>query len=116
MAPRADYQEIMDFPEPPAMVPGSYPITTLRVEADDRQYDAPNFDCPFLPRTPRRSDKCHSGHSGDLSGTVDSDPVVVTVGNRSITLREVEQAVALPLYLADTATEPTAPAGHPKPD
>jgi hypothetical protein len=25
MAPRADYQEIMDFQEPPAMVPGSYP-------------------------------------------------------------------------------------------
>ena len=36
------------------------------------------------------------------SGTARSDdPVVATVGNRSITLREVEQAVALPLYLAD---------------
>jgi protein-disulfide isomerase len=35
-------------------------------------------------------------------GTAKSDdPVVATVGNRSITLREVEQAVALPLYLAD---------------
>ena len=29
------------------------------------------------------------------------DPVVATVGNRSITLREVKQTVALPLYLAD---------------
>ncbi len=36
------------------------------------------------------------------SGTAKSDdPVVATVGNRSITLREVEQAVALPLYLVD---------------
>ena len=29
------------------------------------------------------------------------DPVVATVGNRSITLREVKQTVAIPLYLAD---------------
>jgi len=36
------------------------------------------------------------------SGTAKSeDPVVATVGTRSITLREVEQTVALPLYLVD---------------
>ena len=34
--------------------------------------------------------------------TVDSDPVVAMVGNRSITLREVESTLALPLHLLDT--------------
>ncbi|HVQ65016.1 MAG TPA: SurA N-terminal domain-containing protein, partial [Terriglobia bacterium] len=34
--------------------------------------------------------------------TVDSDPVVAMVGNRSITLREVEHTLALPLHLLDT--------------
>ena len=33
--------------------------------------------------------------------TTSENPVVATVGTRSITLREVEQAVALPLYQAD---------------
>lgn len=33
---------------------------------------------------------------------ISDDPVVVTVGNRSITLREVEKTVALPLYLLES--------------
>ena len=39
---------------------------------------------------------------GPRPETVDSDPVVAMVGNRSITLREVEHALALPLYLLET--------------
>ena len=39
---------------------------------------------------------------GPRPETVDSDPVVATVGNRSITLREVEHTLALPLYLLET--------------
>jgi protein-disulfide isomerase len=39
---------------------------------------------------------------GPRPETVDSDPVVAMVGNRSITLREVEHALALPLYFLET--------------
>jgi protein-disulfide isomerase len=39
---------------------------------------------------------------GPKPETVDSGPIVAVVGNRSITLREVEHTLALPLYLLET--------------
>lgn len=70
MASRADYQEIMDFQEPPAMVPVVIRITALRVEADAANTDTPDFDCPLLPRTPRWSNKCQSAIQDIWDGQV----------------------------------------------
>ena len=100
MALRADYYEMLDFPELPVMVQVGASIlgsTEKRVTIFVRILVGlvliALMGVLTIARQPFKASQSEPAGS--------KDAVVATVGGQSVTLREVEQIIALPLYLLE---------------